>query len=202
MAQTANFDLSTPSAGISRRTVVKGAAWSVPVIAFAGAAPAFAGASQCTSIDNLVRTPTTQVTFDNTWSGSGANSDAARLAAVQSAGGTYLIALRNPDSSGTFSVSFDWLGVLEGVNANGVCSVTVVVDAGLTQSGGGTNTLTITAGAPSQSHTLTVASGYSPYSLVTTPTLPTSVTVNAQQTGGTTSSTFLVDFVRVEVDYW
>lgn len=44
----ANTELETPTGagGLSRRTLVKGAAWSVPVIAFAGAAPAFAGASQ------------------------------------------------------------------------------------------------------------------------------------------------------------
>lgn len=34
--------MSTNTSGLSRRTIVKGAAWSVPVVAVAGAAPAFA----------------------------------------------------------------------------------------------------------------------------------------------------------------
>lgn len=37
-----------PSKGITRRTIVKGAAWAVPVIAIAAPVPAFAGASQGT----------------------------------------------------------------------------------------------------------------------------------------------------------
>jgi len=45
--QTNNNSTETPTpSGISRRTVVKGAAWAVPAIAVAGAVPAMA-ASQC-----------------------------------------------------------------------------------------------------------------------------------------------------------
>lgn len=65
---TDNNDVQSarPSAGVSRRTVMKGAAWSAPLLVAAVAAPAYA-ASQCTpeaSFDSLqVGSSPTSITF-------------------------------------------------------------------------------------------------------------------------------------------
>jgi len=60
---TATKQASHNAHGVRRRTLVAGAAWSVPLVAV-GATPAFAGVSQCTVTEGLTLGPSTIVPVD------------------------------------------------------------------------------------------------------------------------------------------
>ena len=87
-----------PSAHVSRRTVARGVAWSVPVVAVGVAVPAFAVSP--------VASPTADVGDSCKCAGAGANNyDFKTVLTFTGSGTTYPVAVGNISTSGTVQAS-------------------------------------------------------------------------------------------------